>query len=335
MSTVSVTPTTTTTSTISTTFIGKKKLLPCQPLTANAVKAANPESTLSSIHESIKKKLSFFYERHKIPNIIFHGSSGSGKSSIVNQFIGMIYDHNNEKIKNYVMYVNCAHGKGIKFIRDELKFFAKTNINSNCGDLFKSIILFNADKLTMDAQSALRRCIELFTHTTRFFIVVEDKYKLLKPILSRFCEVYVPPPVIDVKGSPTQINLYQYNLSQTYADMVDIKQKRLTSLIKELRDFFLIENQHQQAKKAIKQTALISFVSKLYEKGYSGLDLIKLVELHGKQLVDDLTEERKFQLLIAFNKVKIEFRNEKWLMLFILNFLYVSSNQEMENISFM
>ena len=31
------------------------------------------------------------------------------------------------------MYVNCAHnnGKGIRFIRDELKFFAKTNIHNN------------------------------------------------------------------------------------------------------------------------------------------------------------------------------------------------------------
>ena len=41
----------------------------------------------------------------------------------------------------------------------------------------------NADKLTIDAQSALRRLIELFSHTTRFFIIIEDKYKLLKPIL--------------------------------------------------------------------------------------------------------------------------------------------------------
>ena len=40
----------------------------------------------------------------------------------------------------------------------------------------------NADKLTIDAQSALRRCIELFSHNTRFFIVVEDKNKLLRPI---------------------------------------------------------------------------------------------------------------------------------------------------------
>ena len=28
------------------------------------------------------------------------------------------------------MHVNCAHSKGIRFIRDELKFFAKTNIHN-------------------------------------------------------------------------------------------------------------------------------------------------------------------------------------------------------------
>ena len=51
--------------------------------------------------------------------------------------------------------------------------------NSNETNRFKTIILSNADKLTIDAQSALRRCIELFSHTTRFFIIVEDKYKML------------------------------------------------------------------------------------------------------------------------------------------------------------
>ena len=143
------------------------------------------------IHQNIKEKLEYFNLINKIPNIIFNGPSGSGKSTIVNDFISLIYDGNREKIKNLVMHVNCAHGKGIKFIREELKFFAKTHIHSNGGDTFKSIVLFNGDKLTMDAQSALRRCIELFSHNTRFFIIVEDKYKLLNPILSRFCEIYI------------------------------------------------------------------------------------------------------------------------------------------------
>ena len=47
---------------------------------------------------------------------------------------------NKDTIDDLVMYVNCAHGKGIKFIREELKMFAKTHINSNGGDIFKSII---------------------------------------------------------------------------------------------------------------------------------------------------------------------------------------------------
>jgi len=175
-------------------------------------------TTNLNIHQTIKDKLSYFHEIHKIPNIIFHGPSGSGKRTLVNDFIHKIYDNNKEKIKNFTMHVNCAHGKGIKFIRDELKFFAKTHINSNGGDIFKSIILLNADKLTMDAQSALRRCIELFSHNTRFFIIIEDKYNLLKPILSRFCEIYVPEPEYDNEI----INLYKYNIDETFK-MKDIK----------------------------------------------------------------------------------------------------------------
>ena len=67
------------------------------------------------------------------------------------------------------MYVNCAHIKGIKFIRNELKFLRKQIFKKMITFLFKSIILFNADKLTVDAQSALRRCIEQFSNSTRFF----------------------------------------------------------------------------------------------------------------------------------------------------------------------
>lgn len=156
------------------------------------------------LHSNIYDKLKYFVNINKIPNIIFHGPSGCGKRTILNNFINMIYENKKEIIKQYAMFVNCAHGKGIKFIREELKFFAKTNINNG---VFKSIILFNADKLTIDGQSALRRCIELFSHNTRFFIIVEDKYKLLKPILSRFCEIYIPLPTIN----NTHTNLNKYN----------------------------------------------------------------------------------------------------------------------------
>jgi len=274
-----------------------------------------------NIHQSIREKLNFFYKNHKIPNIIFHGPSGSGKRTIVNEFIHKIYDNDKIKIKSLVMYVNCAHGKGIKFIRDELKFFAKTHINSNGGDTFKSVILSNADKLTMDAQSALRRCIELFSHNTRFFIIVEDKYNLLKPILSRFCEIYIPEPLIN--GNIT--NLYRYNLDKTF-NLNEINANRLEFLKKEL-------NKINQNKVNISINELVIICKKLYEKGYSGLDIMNLLELN-KLMENDLSNEKRYELLVCFNKVRKEFRNEKLLMLYIMNFLFLGYHLSLENISF-
>jgi DNA polymerase III delta prime subunit len=218
------------------------------------------------------------------------------------------------------MYVNCSHGKGIKFIREELKFFAKTHINCNGGNTFKSVVLLNADKLTLDAQSALRRCIELFSHNTRFFIVAEDKYNLMKPILSRFCEIYVPEPVLN----GNIINLYQHNLNNVF-NMKEIKTNRLDLLKKELL---------KNVTKKITMENLMLLCTKLYERGYSGLDIINLLENH-KFLESTITIEKRYELLISFNRVRKEFRNEKILILFILNFLFLSSELSLENISFM
>ena len=73
---------------------------------------------------------------------------------------------------------------------------------------------------------------------------------------------------------------------------------------------------------------------KIYEKGYSGLDIIQLLENH-KFLESTITIEKRYELLLAFNKVRKEFRNEKMLILFILNFIFLSSEHSLENISFM
>ena len=278
-----------------------------------------------NIHESIIEKLKYFHTIHKIPNIIFHGQSGCGKRTIVNEFINIIYNNDNERIKSFVMYVNCAHGKGIKFIREELKFFAKTHINSNGGNTFKSIILLNADKLTIDAQSALRRCIELFCHTTRFFIIVEDKYKLLKPILSRFCEIYIPEP----KYNGNTINLYKFNIEEIFK-MKNIKMLRIDWLKKELQ-----KKENINLKIKLKYDELVVFSIKLYEKGYSGLDLMYILENPGNLKITGLTENKRYELLFALNKIRKEFRNEKLFIMFILNFIFLSLDYSLENISFM
>ena len=262
------------------------------------------------IHTDISEKLNHFINENKIPNIIFHGPSGSGKRTIVHKFIDDIYNNDKTTIKNNVMYVSCAHGKGIKFVRDELKLFAKTHINFKNKYLFKTVILSNADQLTIDAQSALRRCIELFSHSTRFFIIVEDKYKLLRPILSRFCEIYIPHHTIN----NYKVNLHIHNKNTDSKYKLE-RDKWLKKYLKNLT----INNYNE----------LISISDKLYNKAYSGLDIIDYFEM------SDCDMTKKYQLLLAFNKVKLEINNEKLLIFFILNNIYLCSNVNLENMSFM
>ena len=67
---------------------------------------------------------------------------------------------------------------------------------------------------------------------------------------------------------------------------------------------------------------IIKLVNKLYEKGYSGLDLMHLIEKQANNITDSEELLKIYTNLMLFNKVKSEFRNEKLFMTFILNNLY-------------
>jgi len=295
----------------------------------------NPE--LDDIHINIHNKLNVFIENRKIPNIIFYGPHGSGKTFILNRFIESIYGGNKTAIKNYVMRANCAHGKGIRFIREELKFFAKTNIDMKEGTIFKSVILTNADKLTIDAQSALRRCIELFSSSTRFFIIVENKDSLLKPILSRFCDIYIPPPMVGMRPttSMSAVNLHTYLADKTCNTnkILKSRERTLAELIK-IHPSFLREGDTDSTTATTvtckDYEEILDLSVSLYEQAYCALDVIDFIHTH-----PDMNDIRRYELLIMFDKVRKEFRNEKLLLFYFLHFIVFRCNLSLENISFM
>ena len=270
------------------------------------------------IHDKIREKLHSFYVSNRIPHIIFYGSSGCGKQIIVYDFLKEIYHGSEQKIKANVMFVNCAHGKGIKFIREELKFFAKTNVQFNSGIWFKTIVLLNADHLTMDAQSALRRCIELFSHNTRFFIIVENKHKLLNPILSRFCEIFVPE-YVDTSGNT--MNLHQWQIQQTYSFHSEIESVQRRFLENIFRDIL-----HQE----IDHVKMVDLAALFYENAISSLDLI-----HWFKGSSRWTDFEKSNICMLYSKIKPEFRCEKLLMLFLLDFAFLRPGSDIREISFM
>jgi hypothetical protein len=258
---------------------------------------------------NIITKLNNLYETKNIPNIIFHGSNLTGKKSYIEYLIKMIYK-TAENISKYVLIINCSHGKGnIKFIRENLKHFANTIINNNDKYLFKSIILINADKLTIDAQSALRRCIEIYNHSTRFFIVVDDKFKILKPILSRFSEIYC--------SQKTSIDNEDKKTTDFYSKKIYY-----------LNNFIILDDSINNLSNADKNLHILNLTTKLYNNGFTGNMLIQFIK---NKLPDS---KNKFKFLFVIDNYKKEIRNESAIIMFCLNYIYFRININLENIAF-
>tara|TARA_B100001093_G_scaffold495446_2_gene539953 strand:- start:2700 stop:3491 length:792 start_codon:yes stop_codon:yes gene_type:complete len=252
------------------------------------------------------KKIDRLYDNKNISNIIFHGNNLTGKKTILEYLLYKIYK-NKENIEKYVLIINCCHGKGnIKFIRENMKFFANVII-SNKDNLFKSIVLLNADRLTIDAQSALRRSIEIYNHTTRFFIVVDNKFKILKPILSRFSEIFCNKRIIIKDDNKDNYTNNKITNLKKYIDILDYSNKSREIKLEKIYE-------------------IINLSKKLYNEGYSGNNLIKFIEL---KLSDNFD---KYNFLFMIDNFKKEIRNEIIIILFCLYFIYFRNNIDIKNI---
>ena len=268
------------------------------------------------VSEYVRSRLNDFIKCKRMPNILFYGPPESDKLTLVKNFIADIYNGQQSDIKKYTLISDCI-GKGIKYIRDELKLFSKNMIIG--AHQYKCVVLVNADNLTFEAQYALRRCIEIFSKTTRFFIIIDNKNHLLTPLLSRMCEIYVHP-------EKTENNFANSSISQC---LDNIKNNKW--LIRNVNVFL--------TDKASCNTNIIRIVNTIYEKGYNSLDLISIIDndsinINCKGSDTDVIFE-KYRLLSMFHKAAPEFRNEKSLLLFILSFLKIRSIKEIENIMIM
>jgi hypothetical protein len=195
--------------------------------------------------------------------------------------------------------------------------------------MFKTIVLLNADYLTIDAQSALRRCIELFSYNTRFFIIVENKQKLLNPILSRFCEIYIPEHIENGKI----INLHQVTINKYYNGSLKDEENskwindKMKELVTQLPVAISKKKEKPVEKKVVTHNVLTDLANEWYERGLSCLELIDWIEK-----TDLFTESEKSEYCMCFNKVKSEYRCEKLLLLYLFDFLFLRSDKDIKNV---
>ncbi|KAG0324176.1 hypothetical protein BGZ99_002139 [Dissophora globulifera] len=126
-------------------------------------------------------------ESQNLPHLLFYGPPGTGKTSTILALARDIYGP--EMIGSRVLELNASDERGIQVIREKVKNFARSTVTHNIGTTncppYKIIILDEADSMTSDAQSALRRTMETYSKLTRFCLICNYVTRIIDPLASR------------------------------------------------------------------------------------------------------------------------------------------------------
>ena len=138
----------------------------------------NQKEIIGSINSMLKNQ-------EELPHLLFSGSAGVGKTTaalcVSREILG-------EHWRDYTLELNASDERGINMVRERVKKFSRfAGLDTEIP--FKIIILDEADEMTNDAQTALRRIIEDTAKICRFILIANNLSKIIEPIQSR-CVVF-------------------------------------------------------------------------------------------------------------------------------------------------
>jgi replication factor C small subunit len=166
----------------------------------------------------VTARLKSYVSSGNMPHLLFAGPPGTGKTTCA---IALARELFGDEWRGNFHELNASDERGIDVVRGKIKEFARTAPMGMKS--FKIIFLDEADALTSDAQSALRRTMEKYSQTCRFILSCNYSSKIIEPIQSR-CAVFRFRPLKEADAK-------KYLMRIAKEESITIKDDGLTALI--------------------------------------------------------------------------------------------------------
>lgn len=134
------------------------------------------------VDERQRKMVAEWIAAESIPNLLFSGEAGTGKTTLARVLI------NELGVDDYdVLEINASRENGVDVIREKILGFVQTMPFGK----FKIVLLDEADYLTPNGQAMLRNDMEAYHATVRFILTCNYAHRIIPALKSRTHEFYI------------------------------------------------------------------------------------------------------------------------------------------------
>ncbi|KAH8740712.1 replication factor C like AAA ATpase [Cryptosporidium ryanae] len=187
------------------------------------VEKYRPKNVVDISHQvEVVKMLKHVLISGNMPHLLFYGPPGTGKTSAILALTRELFGPN--EYRNRILELNASDERGINVVREKIKTWTRQIVQTNKNHeitgkqlpSWKVVILDEAEMMTSEAQSALRRIIEMSAKNTRFVIICNYISKIIEPLASRCAKFRFQP--ISVKAQIERLKFISEKENIEYED---------------------------------------------------------------------------------------------------------------------
>lgn len=263
-------------------------------------------------------------------NILLIGDIASGKTTLLNALIREYYiDYSPKEYEENVLYINSLKEQGINYYRTDVKTFCQTC--SNIKNKKKFVVLDDIDLINEQSQQVFRNCIDKYSHNVHFISSCSNIQKVIESLQSRFTIFKIKPlnrenliQIINTIKTNENIEIEEnamdfiINISNNTVKVIInymekfklLNQKINLQLATELCSniSFLIFEEYTNLLIAKNLVEAINIIYKLYDKGYSVMDILDNYFIFIKS-TNIITEDQKYIFIPVICKYISIFHN--------------------------